>query len=176
MRHIIPMSHLPKSVRGLVSPLVVLLIVAFVVVGVVRLYDEQDQPWVDTSQAYNAAAAAGAFPVASPSPLPQGWRALTSDFQQESDDPVLRVALRAPDGGAVQLIQSAQAAESLLSEELGGSAVSQGTVDVGSRAWERYLGEGGMRALVLIDVDRTIIVVGTAGDKDLRGLAESLSV
>ncbi|MBN1174882.1 MAG: DUF4245 domain-containing protein [Micromonosporaceae bacterium] len=167
--------RLIRSFRAHVAALAVVLIVAFVVVGFVRLLGRQDHAAVDTSAAYGAAKAAGAFPVASPRQLPDGWRALGSDFQPDHPAAILRVSLRAPDGGAVQLIQSAWPAASLLPEELGVTARRQGTVDVAGRGWQWYLGEGGRRALVLLETDRTIILVGTAADRDLRAFAGTLA-
>ncbi|MBT8227678.1 MAG: DUF4245 domain-containing protein [Dactylosporangium sp.] len=165
-----------RPFRGVVTGAVVLLIIAFVLVGVARVFGREARQPVsaDTAAAYGAAAAAQAFPVASPTRLPDGWRALNSDFHTGEPAPMLRVGLRAPDGGAVQLIQSAWPPESLLPAELGAAARPKGDVLVAGRTWQRYLAERGMRALVLLDPDRTIILVGTASDKDLRGLAGSL--
>ncbi len=170
-----PARRAGRSPRDLALSLVVLLVPVFLIVGVYRLLGHEEVPVVDTGPAYQAAQAADAFPVASPSPLPEGWRALSSDFHTGDQGPTLRVGLRAPGGGAVQLIESAHPAEALLPAELGEGARAQGVVDVDGRPWQRYAGERGLRALVLLEQHRTLILVGTAQDKELRGLAGSLA-
>lgn len=150
------------------------LIGAFVVAGVYRLLGEERRVAVDTAPAYQAAQVHGAFPVASPDPLPAGWRELNADFQSGGDGVSLRIGLRAPAGGAVRLIESAEPEAVLLTAELGDRVVPRGEVDLDGRLWRRYAGERGLRALVLSEAGRTVILVGAARDSELRDLAKSL--
>lgn len=165
-----------RSPRDLALSLVVLLVPVFLFVGVYRLLGHEKPPVIDTGPAYQAASASGAFPVASPEPLPAKWRPLSSDFRPAGDQgPTLRVGLRAPGGGAVQLIESSHPADSLISAELGGGARPQGDVEVSGRSWQRYAAERGLRALVLLEPARTVIIIGTARDNEMRGLAQALA-
>ena len=157
----------------MVWSLIVLLVPVALVVGLFRLLGHERPPVVDTAQSYQAATVAGAFPVASPSRLPKGWRPLGSSFSSDPPGPTLRVGLRAP-SGAVQLVQSSQPADAMVATELGQSARDQGSVQIAGRAWRGYAAEHGVRALVLTETGRTIVLVGTATDRDLRDLAGSL--
>jgi hypothetical protein len=163
-------SRAARSPRDLALSLVALLIPVFLLVGVFRLLGHEQPPSVDTAGSYRAAAAAGAFPVASPSKLPRGWRPLSSGFSTDTPWPVLRVGLRAP-SGAVQLIESAEPAATLVPAELGAGARDQGGVQVSGKSWRSHVGEHGLRALVLPETGRTIVLVGTATERDLRDLA-----
>lgn len=159
-----------RSPHDLLRLLVLLTLLGFLGVGVYRLLGPERTPVVDAGATYQAARAAAVFPVASPTRLPSGWRVLTSDYQPDGGTGVLRVSLRASDGGAVQLVEGGQPADDLLSGELGPGARRQSKVVIESRTWQRYTGEHGLVALVLAEQNRMIIVVGTASDKDLRDL------
>jgi hypothetical protein len=146
----------------------------FVAVGVYRLWGGQGPAAVDTRPAYQAAAVYGAFPIASPAPLPADWRALSSDFSTEAAGAILRIRLRAPSGGVAQLIESAWEPATLLAVELGDHPRDQGGTTIEGRPWQRYAAAGGLRALVLAEAGRTVVIVGTARERELRDLATSL--
>lgn len=160
--------------RRVVLALCIVCLPLFVVVGLYRLRDQVDATSADTTGAYQAARQAKAFPVASPVALPSGWRALSSDFSDGQPAPVLRIGLRAPDGAGVQFVQSSRPADQLVPAELGESAHEKANLPVGDRVWHTYAAEKGLRALVLTEPARTIIVVGSTGEKDLSRLAETL--
>jgi hypothetical protein len=166
-------SRAARSPRDLALSLIALLVPVFLVVGLFRLLGHEQPPVVDTAQTYQAAVAAGAFPVASPARLPKGWRPLSASFSTDAPAPTLRIGLRAP-SGAVQLVESSLAAGALVTAELGEGARALGEVRVADRSWQGYVGAHGVRALVLAESGRTIILIGTAGERDLRDLAESL--
>ena len=166
-------SRSPRSSRDLVISLVVLLVPVFLFVGVYRLLGHENSPVVDTSATFDQARAA-AFPAASPQRLPSGWRVLSSDFTAGQSAPVLRVGLRAPGGGGVQLVEGTGPAQALVSGELGANARGQADVAVAGRTWRRYMGDRGLRGLVLTETGRTTIVVGTTSEKDLVEFAGTL--
>jgi hypothetical protein len=87
---------------------------------------------------------------------------------------VLRVGYLSPEGGSVQLVESDRPADALLREELTDSARPLGTAPVDGRGWQRYQGRPGERALVLLEPQRTLLVVGVAADRELAELARSL--
>ena len=174
MQQTATVSRTSRSPRDLVISMVVLLVPIFLFVGVYRLLGHDNPPVVDTSGSFREARAA-AFPALSPTPLPGGWHALSSDFRAGQPASVLRVGLRAPGGGVVQLVESSQDSESLVADELGAKARGQGEVDVAGSTWRRYAGERGLRALVLVEAGRSVIIVGSAKDKELVQLAGALA-
>jgi hypothetical protein len=158
----------------MVLSMLLLLVPIFLFVGVYRLLGHEDPPVVDTSVAFRAARTAAVFPVASPTQLPAQWRVVSSDFGAGDRIPTLRLGLRAPGGGGVQLIESAQPVGDLVEAELGEQARVQGEVQVAGHGWRRYAGAGGVRALVLAEPARTVIVVGNTKDRYLTQLAGAL--
>jgi hypothetical protein len=162
-----------RAPRGVVA-LAVVFAAGFLMIGIYRLWGGRQVAAVDTRPAYQAAQLAGAFPVASPKQLPTGWRALSSDFSTTSNGGILRIRLRAPSGGAVRLIESAYPVATLLATEVAGPPRGQGEITIAGKPWQRYAGSGGVRTLALIETGRTVLIVGTARDRELRDLAGSL--
>lgn len=162
-----------RAPRGITTLLVVFAMV-FVALGVYRLWGGQQPAVVDTRPAYQAAETYGAFPVASPSSLPADWRALGSDFSTRAGGAILRVQLRAPSGGTARLIETAGEPGALLAAELGDHPRDQEGATIEGRAWRRYAAAGGRRALVLAETGRTVLIVGTARERELRDLAGAL--
>lgn len=155
--------------------LVVLLVPVLVVVLIYRVVQGGDQPVeVDTGQAVAQARAAGAFPVSDAAGLGDGWRPISATFQDAEGGKILRVGYVTPDGGGVQLVQSDVPAERLLPAELTASGQPQGTTEVAGQTWQRYTARRGETALVLLQPDRTVIVVGGAAEEELRDLAAAV--
>jgi hypothetical protein len=65
-------------------------------------------------------------------------------------------------------------AERLIPAELTAGAKPEGTMDVAGQSWQRYTARPGEQALVLLQPERTVIVVGSAHDDELRELAASI--
>ena len=79
-----------------------------------------------------------------------------------------------PDGAGLQLIQSDVPAEELLPAELTKSGRAEGTVKLDGQPWQRYTARPGERALVLLERDRTIVIVGGAHEEEQRELATAV--
>jgi hypothetical protein len=129
----------------------------------------------DTTATFADARASKAFPVAEPTGLGAGWRAISTVFRSDGSGAILRVGYVAPSGDTAQLVESNQPTDALLPTELGDHQTNQGTADVGGRPWQVLAVRNGQHALVDLAPDRTIIVVGGASLAELRELAASLA-
>ena len=168
-------SRSSRRPRDMALSLLVLLIPIALLVGVYRVLHEGEKPvLVDAAPVLAQARGAGDFPVAAPTGLADGWRTLTARYAAGDGRAVLRVGYLTPDGDGVLLIESDRPADALLAEELTAAARPLGAVAVAGRDWQRYAGRPGERALVLLEPERTLIVVGAAADDELAELAASL--
>jgi hypothetical protein len=159
----------------MVLSLIVLLVPVLLVVLIYRVVQGGDQPVkVDTAPAIAQARSANAFPVSDPSGLSDDWRAISSAFQKAEGGQILRIGYVTPDGAGLQLIQSDVPPQKLLPAELTKSGRPAGAVKVDGQDWERYTARPGERALVLLERDRTILVVGGAHEEEQRELAAAV--
>lgn len=164
-----------RSAKDMALSLLVLLLPIGLLVGFNRFVLDGEKPTVvDPAAAVSQARAAGLFPVDQPVGLGSDWRAVRADFRREENGATLRIGYLTPAGEGVQLVQSNHPAERLLATELTSAGRPQGTVDVAGEAWQRYSARPGERALVLLEPQRAIIVVGAAEESRLRELAAAL--
>ncbi|MEQ4301193.1 DUF4245 domain-containing protein [Plantactinospora sp. B6F1] len=164
-----------RSTKDIVISLLVLLVPIALVIGFARVFLGAEQPVViDPTPVLQEARAANAFPVSEPTDLTDGWRTVTAQFRREAAGATLRLGYLSPDGGGVQLVQSSLPAEGLLPAELTRDGQPQGTVEVGGRLWQRYTARPGESALVLLEPDRTVLLVGRASEDQLRQVVSSL--
>jgi hypothetical protein len=159
--------------------LLVLLIPVALVLGLYRFLGHETPPTIDPAPAYEAARNARELPILQPS-LPTGWQVQVAQYRREAvrGGPtvgVLRIGVRSPAGGAMQLVESAAGAPELTAGELGDGARVEGTVLIGGRSWTRYSGtRAGEHGLRLTERGRTVLVYGRASDDDLVRLAATL--
>ena len=165
-----------RSPKDMAISLLVLLVPIALLLAFYRVVLGGDEPaMVDPTPVIAQARAVDAFPVREPVGLPSGWRPVRAAFQQADGGRVLRIGYVSPQDRGVQLLQSNVPAERLLPAQLTSSGRPQGATDVVGRSWQRYTARAGERALVLLEPDRTVIVVGAAAEAELRDLAASLS-
>jgi hypothetical protein len=156
--------------------LVVLLVPVFLFVLVYRVVFDGDRPVVvDPSSAIMEARAAGAFPVAEPTGLDSGWRTVSARYQPGADGALLRLGYLTPGGDGLQLVQGNVPADRLLPQELTNKGRPDGQVDLAGTIWQRYQARPGELALVLLEPTRTVIVIGSSAESDLRTLAGAVS-
>jgi hypothetical protein len=172
---------LVRSRRDVLLILLVLLLPVLMLVGAYRLTGggtdrvrSASGPVGQATSAYQDARAANVFPVSEPNGLPQGWQPVSSAFQQGNAGAVLRIGLRGPSGGAVQIVESNVVAYALLSGELGDEARVEDTVSLLGRDWQQYTAGDIGEALVLKQPNRTTIVSGRVSVDDLASLAVAL--
>ncbi|WBB72809.1 DUF4245 family protein [Micromonospora sp. WMMD1128] len=164
-----------RSPKDMVLSLLILLVPIALLIAFYRGFLGGDSPaTVDPEPALEQARSANAFPVAAPSGLDSDWRTVTARFRTEADGATLRIGYVTPEGRGAQLVESDVPAEKLLPAELS-DGQPQGPVDLpDGLSWQRYTARGNEQALVLLEPDRSIIVVGDAGETELRRLATSL--
>jgi hypothetical protein len=157
--------------RDMALSMLVLIVPVFLLVGFYRFLGNETPPAVDPTEVYGSVQRAGQFQPLKPEPLPDGWRIASATYT----DGALRVGLTAPDDGALQLVESAAAASTLLPAVAGRDAHADGTVTIGGVEWQRYTGgRPGEQALLQEAPGRTVIVVGHAKDTQFGQLVLSL--
>ncbi len=164
-----------RSPKDMAISLLVLLIPIALLLAFYRGFLGGDQATVvDPAPALDSAQAAAAFPVSQPAGLDAGWRTVRADFRTVEDGSTLRLGYLTPEGRGAQIVQSSVPPERLLPTELTDQGQPQGRTDLAGRTWQRYTARGNEQAFVLLEPDRTVIVVGDARDTELRELAGAL--
>jgi hypothetical protein len=173
-------AYRDKSGRDMARSLLVLLIPILIVGALLRACGSSDPTVVDTNPAIADARAAAVFPVVQPQGLGDGWQPVQATFRRA--DPAgaqgasLRLGYLTPSGGELLLVESNEDPARLLTRELGDEVQPQGDVVTrGDLMWTHSIVRGGERALVNIDEDRTIIIVGRVSLDELTTFAASLS-
>jgi hypothetical protein len=157
-----------------VSLLVLLVPIALLLLFYRFVLDGDDPVAVDAAPTVATARAANAFPISEPVGLPEGWTPVSATWQEVDGGRALRIGYVSPDGGGVQLVETNAPVEEFLPVELSASAQPKGSVDVAGTAWQLYTSRPGEQALVLLEPDRTVYVLGSASEEELRELAGSL--
>lgn len=164
-----------RSPKDMAISLLVLLVPIALLLAFYRGFLGGDQPTtVDPAPAIEQARSANVFPVSQPEGLGSDWSTVSARYQTVEGGANLRLGYLTPEGRGVQLLQSNVPAERLLPAELTGQAQPQGPTELAGRNWQRYTARDNQQALVLLEPNRTVIVVGDARDNELRELAGSL--
>lgn len=157
--------------RDMALSMLVLLVPVFLLVGFYRFLGHEDPPAIDPTEVYGSAQRTGQFTPLRPTDLPPGWRISSATFT----DGVLRLGVTAPSDGAMQLVESAQPAATLIPAIVGTAGTTGAPVSINGADWQRHDGgRPGERALIQSATGRTVIVVGHATDAQLQRLATSL--
>lgn len=164
-----------RKPKDMALSLLVLLAPIALLFGFSRIFFQPDEPAVvDTASVIAQARAANAFPVSEPIGLGSGWRTVSARYQPADGAAVLRIGYLSPDGQGMQVVQSNLPPEKLLPTELTDASRPQGSIELAGQRWQRHTARPGERALVLLMPNRTVIVVGAAGEEELRELAGAL--
>lgn len=166
-----------RSPKDMALSLAVLLVPILLVFGFYQVFLGGNDPVaIDPEPAYQQARADGGFPVAEPAGLDADWVPVRATYRPAGPDgPTLRVGYVTPDGGAIQVVQSARPAPDLLVAELTSTAQPQGSVEVGATTWQWYAARPGERAMVWLAQEHSVLVVGTASDDELTAMAAALT-
>lgn len=164
-----------RRTKDMAFSLLVLLVPIALLLLVYRFVLDGDDPVaVDPAPTIATARAAGVFPISEPTGLPEDWTPVSAIWQEVDGGRALRLGYVTPDGGGVQVVETNAPVEAFLPVELSETAQPRGPVDVAGTAWQSYTARPGERALVLLEPDRTVYVIGSATDEELRQLAGSL--
>ena len=164
-----------RTPKDMALSLLVLLVPIALLLLFYRFVLDGDEPVpVDPAPTVATARAANLFPISEPTGLDDGWTPVSAAWQQVEGGRALRIGYVTPGGGGVQVVQTDAPVDSFLPIELSASARPEGSVDVAGTAWQVYTARPGERALVLLEPDRTVYVLGSASEDELRELAASL--
>lgn len=164
-----------RSPKDMAISLLVLLVPIALLLALYRGFLGGDQPnVVDPAPALEHARSANAFPVSQPTGLGSDWKTVSAGYRSVEGGSALRIGYVTPEGRGAQLVQSDVPPERLLPTELTAEAQPQGPTELGGRSWQRYTARGNEQALVLLEPERTVIVVGDARENELRRLADAL--
>lgn len=160
--------------RDLVISLLVLLVPVLVLVGGYQILAGRTQPVeIDPAPAITAARADG-MAVRAPDG-PAGWVPISAVYAQEGHGGTVRIGYVRPDGGSAQLIQSGAPADLVLAAVLPAGATPAGTVAVAGQPWQHYTAGSGEQALVWLEPELTMLVIGRMSDGELAELAAAVS-
>jgi uncharacterized protein DUF4245 len=154
--------------------LVLLVPVAILVALYVYFFGGNNVIQIDPSQSYSDARASAHFTVLQPAGLSSGWKPVSSQFTPGATS-TLRVGYIAPDGSGIQLVETDQAAGTVIASELGNVGSLAKSVDAGGRTWGVLQAKNSDLALVDTESSRTVIISGQASQTDLQDFASSLS-
>jgi hypothetical protein len=132
---------------------------------------------IDAGPAIESARRAELFEISEPRDLGEDWHVQSATFKrQEGQEKVatLRLGYAAPSAEPLQLVESNVATATLIPAELGEDPKATGTIQAGSRTWQQYSARDGETALVVLEKDRTVIVIGQAKLDELKQFATSL--
>jgi hypothetical protein len=168
-------AYRDRSGRDMARSLLVLLVPILIIGALLRSCGSSDPTVVDTAPVIADARGAAIFPVLEPRGLGDGWQAVQATFHR-ADPAALRLGYLTPSGGELLLVESNENSDTLLTRELGDEVQPQGeVVTVGDLRWTQSVVRDNERALVNIDVDRTVVIVGRVSFEELTTFANSLS-
>ena len=164
-----------RSPRDMAMSLGVLLVPIVLLLLFYRVVLDGEKPIsVDAAPTIQQARSAAVFPVLVPQGLNEDWHTVSATFKRETEGATLRLGYVDPENDPIQLVQSSVPTATLLPVELGKDPKAVSTFRDGPRAWQRYEARAGESALILLEKDRTIIVVGMTESKTLESFASSL--
>jgi hypothetical protein len=170
-----PRPRTGRTPKDVVRSLLVLLVPLALLAAFLGAVNDGDRVTVtDPTPAIAQARSAARFPIETPRDLGEGWRPVSAVFDRADNGGTLRIGYLTPRGDGVQFLASDVPAEDLLAKEVGEHARPLGSADIGGRSWQRYDGRGGELVLVLLEPDRTVMVLGRAPIEDLRTLAAQI--
>jgi hypothetical protein len=164
-----------RSPRDMLLSLAILIVPIALLLLFYKFVLNGDAPvTVDPSPTIQEAQQAGAFPVVVPQGLGGDWHPSSATFSRQASGATLRIGYVDPDKDPIQLVESSVPSATLLPAELTDKAQPVTTFRAANGVWRLYHGRPGEQALIKVDRDRTIIVVGKAGVENLERLASAL--
>lgn len=164
-----------RSTRDMMWSLGVLIVPIALLLLFYRFVLNGDAPvTVDPSPTIQEAQQARAFPVLVPQGLGGDWHPSSATFTKGANGATLRIGYVDPGKDPIQLVESSVPSATLLPAELTDKAQPVTTFRAANGVWRLYNSRPGEQALVKLDQDRTVIVVGKAGVERLEQFASAL--
>jgi cytoskeletal protein RodZ len=163
-----------RSFAGLLWALIPVLVVLVGIVVWQQAGERQPLATVDPTGDIAYARRVAPVPFPALGPVPDGWRATSSQVEApagEKKAPVtLTVGYVTPAGRYAEIVVTDQAPPVVLGQVATG-ATADGTTPVGAARWERYRSSRGETVLVHPVGAASVLVTGDAADADLVALA-----
>lgn len=160
--------------RDLVLSLLVLVVPVLLLVGGYQVLADRHEPVRVAPDAQIAIARRAGLEVLAPVGLERTWVPVSAAFREADGGATLRIGYVTPQDRPVQLVQSSIPPDRLLSRELARDPAAGGTVSVDGVEWHRYPAGNGETALLRSEPRLTVLVVGSAEERELRELAGAL--
>ncbi|MBD8870367.1 DUF4245 domain-containing protein [Nocardioides donggukensis] len=166
-----------RSMGGMVGALVVTVavIVAFVAFRAATRDDlVVDRPPVDYLTSVEGIQAGDGLPVVYPARLPDGWQATVVDYDVGTS---WSLSLLTDEESFVGLRQGTDPVEDLVEEFVDADAEEGEPVELDSQVagtWRTFTDSGGDYAVAAEVEGTSVVVLGGAGEEQVRGFAESL--
>jgi hypothetical protein len=167
------------NAANMLRSLVPLVVIVLLIVGWQAFKNDGVDPVhpIDPSSAIHLAASRASYPLLVPTGLSSGYRptsARTDAGRARRGDPVtLQIGYVTPAEQFAGLTESDDPHADALTAVLGG-ARPQGSVQIGGRTWSRSTTQRGETALTLRSGPVTVVVTGSAADRELETVAGSL--
>jgi hypothetical protein len=167
------------NAANMLRSLLPLVVIVLLIVGWQAFKNDGVDPVhpIDPSSTIHLAASRASYPLLVPTGLSSGYRptsARTDAGKARQGDPVtLQIGYVTPAEQFAGLTESDDPHADALTAVLGG-ARQHGSVQIGGRAWSRSTTQRGETALILRSGPVTVVVTGSAADKELETVAGSL--
>ena len=167
-----------RSASGMVGAMVLLVVLVGGFVGVQALgrdHDVEPVRTVDYRPVAQQARTARTLFVFTPDPMPAGWRA-TSVSYVPGRAPTWHLGMLTDQGSYVGIEESLATEQDVVEKFVDPDAERGAKVRLRGLTWRVWTDRGGDYALVLSTRKQTVLVGGSAGEKDVRALVGRLSL
>jgi hypothetical protein len=167
------------NAANMVRSLLPLVVIVLLVVGWNAFRQDGVDPvrTVDPSSTVQLAASRASYGLVVPTDLPKGYRTTSAHSDagkaRQGDPVTLQIGYVTPSQEFAGFVESDDPRAGALTAVLGG-AQERGTVDLGGTAWTRSTTHRGETALSLRSGSLTVVVSGSAGEKELEAVAASV--
>ena len=167
------------NAANMVRSLLPLVVIILLVVGWNAFRQDGVDPvrTVDPSSTVQLAASRASYALVVPTGLPTGYRATSARSDagnaQQGDPVTLQIGYVTPAQEFAGFVESDDPRADALTAVLGG-ARERGSVDLGGTTWTRSTTHRGETALSLRSGPLTVVVSGSAGEKELEAVASSV--
>ncbi len=170
-----------RTSGGLIGAMIVTVLAVLAFVGFRALTTDHDPTPVQTVDYVAVAKASrsdGKLKILVPEPLPSGWKATSATYTRGAS-PAWHLGMLTTSGRYVGVEEAAASVQDLATEHVDPDAKPGKDVTIGGETWQTFTDAGGDYAVARSgtacddDVD-SVLVVGTAPEKQIRELAGSL--
>jgi hypothetical protein len=165
--------------RNMIWSMVPLVAICLLLVGWSAFKNDDVDPvkTVETESAVRAAAEIAGYPVYAPQDLSGKWRSTSvrtnAGSARPGDEVTLQIGWYTPADDYAEYVSSDDPRATALTDVLRG-ATGTGSVQVAGTAWDRRTSQRGETVLLRTDGPATLLITGSASDRELETLAGAL--